>query len=276
MQMQPQEANTGMPLDNAPPRRTGALLAVKHISVAYGGLTVLNDLSFHVDRGEIFGLVGPNGAGKSTAINVVSGFVRSRGGGIEFDGRPIDRLSAARRARLGIARTFQNLELFSSMTVFQNVLCGVEAATRPSLRGIGRRRGADRDAVRETLAALNLESLADVNVGVLSYGTKKLVELARVFVRRPSFVLLDEPVAGLNRGEKAEFAELFVELIARYGISGVLVEHDMPTVQSLCSRILVLDAGNELAEGPVEATLRRPEVVTAYLGPLALGADTDG
>lgn len=250
------------------------LLSVEHVSVAYGGLTVLNDVSFHVQPGEIFGLVGPNGAGKSTAINVVSGFVRSSGG-IEFDGRPIARLSAARRARRGLARTFQNLELFSSMTVFQNVLCGVEAANAPSLRGIGRRRAEQRDAVRESLAALNLESLADVNVGVLSYGTKKLVELARVFVRRPSFVLLDEPVAGLNRSEKAEFVDLFGRLSTRYEISGVLVEHDMPTVQSVCGRILVLDAGNVLAEGPAEATLRRPEVVTAYLGPLALETDHD-
>jgi branched-chain amino acid transport system ATP-binding protein len=251
------------------------LLEVRNVSVAYGGLTVLKDLSFSVAPGEIFGLVGPNGAGKSTAINVVSGFVRSRGGSIEFDGRSIAGLSAARRARRGIARTFQNLELFSSMTVFQNVLCGVEAATAPSVVGLVRRRRVQRDAVRESLAALNLEGVADVNVGVLSYGTKKLVELARVFVRRPSFVLLDEPVAGLNRGEKAEFAELFGQLSTRYDISGVLVEHDMPTVQSICSRILVLDAGNVLAQGPVAATLQRPEVVTAYLGPLALGADHD-
>jgi branched-chain amino acid transport system ATP-binding protein len=245
------------------------VLSVDRVSVLYGGLAVLQDVSFHVGAGEILGLIGPNGAGKSTAINVASGFVRPKTGTVSFAGRSVNRLSPARRSRRGMARTFQNLELFGSLTVFENVLCGIEAADEQRSLRLSRRR-ANREAVREVLTLLNLEHASDTYVGQLSYGTKKLVELARVFVRHPSFVLLDEPVAGLNRSEKAEFAELFLQLHDRYKIAGVLVEHDMPTVTSLCSRLVVLDAGKWLAEGPVDATLGRPEVVAAYLGPIAL------
>ena len=159
------------------------------------------------------------------------------------------------------------------MTVYQNVLCGAEAAAGGTPIATRRQRAARQDAVHDVLGTLGLEHVAATAVGTLSYGTKKLVELARVFVRRPAFVLLDEPVAGLNRNEKAEFAELFSRLRTTYSLSGVLVEHDMPTVQSVCSRVMVLDAGNQIAQGPVAETLMRPEVVAAYLGPLALSGD---
>jgi branched-chain amino acid transport system ATP-binding protein len=250
------------------------VLSVEGVEVAFGGLTVLRDLAFTVAPGEILGLVGPNGAGKSTAINVISGLIRARHGTVAFQSRRIDRLSPARRSRLGLARTFQNLELFGSMSVFDNVLCGAEAgATGRRLSG-GRAAAAQRRAaVGEVLELLDLEPLGSAPVGSLSYGTKKLVELARVFVRRPPFVLLDEPVAGLNRNEKAEFAALFARLRSTYRLAGLLVEHDMPTVQSTCERVIVLDAGNRLAEGPVRETLRRPEVIEAYVGPSAIGGD---
>ena len=200
--------------------------------------------------------------------------IRPRSGSVLFQGQPIGRLSPARRSRLGLARTFQNLELFGSMSVFDNVLCGAEAgATGRRLQG-GRQAATERRAaVEEVLELLDLASIATAPVGDLSYGTKKLVELARVFVRRPPFVLLDEPVAGLNRNEKAEFAELFARLRSTYRLAGLLVEHDMATVQSTCERVVVLDAGNRLAEGPVRETLRRPEVIEAYLGPSAIGGD---
>lgn len=246
------------------------MLSVDRVRVRFGGLTVLNDVSFHINEGEILGLIGPNGAGKSTAINVISGFIPASAGAVTFRGRPLGRTSPARRSRRGIARTFQNLELFGSMSVFENVLCGTERMHGTGAALVPAQRRALRDDVREMLATLGLEALAEQQVGTLSYGTKKLVELARVFVRRPPFVLLDEPVAGLNRNEKAEFVELFARLTKRYALSGILVEHDMPTVRSVCSRLVVLDAGNQLAEGPVETTLRQREVVTAYLGPLAL------
>jgi ABC-type branched-subunit amino acid transport system ATPase component len=248
-----------------------AVLSVDAVRVAYGGLTVLDDLSFAVVPGEMLGLVGPNGAGKSTAINVVAGVVKHRSGAVRFDGHLIDGLSPARRSRRGIARTFQNLELFPTMTVYQNVLCAAEGSAERSGPMLKRSvRAQLRLDVAEALSLLRLDNVAATTVHTLPYGTKKLVELARVFVRRPRFVLLDEPVAGLNRDEKAEFAVLFSRLHKRFGLSGVLVEHDMPTVQSICSRVAVLDAGHLLAEGPVTETLRRPEVVTAYLGPLTL------
>jgi branched-chain amino acid transport system ATP-binding protein len=250
------------------------VMSVDDIRVAYGGLTVLNDISFSVAPGEILGLVGPNGAGKSTAINVIAGHVRSRSGTVRFQGDVIDRLSPSRRSRLGLARTFQNLELFSSMTVFENVLCGAEAGANSrrifaGRKTIARRRG----AVEEMLKLLDIERHASTPVGNLSYGTKKLVELARVFVRQPPFVLLDEPVAGLNRNEKAEFVELFARLRSTYPLAGILVEHDMATVESTCERVVVLDAGNCLADGPVRETLRLPAVVDAYLGPIATGGE---
>lgn len=245
------------------------ILSVDRLRVRFGGLTVLNDVSFHVADGEMLGLIGPNGAGKSTAINVISGFTPSSGT-VTFRGQPLHRLSPAQRSRRGIARTFQNLELFGSMSVFDNVLCGTEGTQGPAAALVPSRRRGRTDAVREVLATLGLEALAAQPVATLSYGTKKLVELARVFVRRPTFVLLDEPVAGLNVNEKAEFVELFAGLTARYSLSGILVEHDIPTVRSVCSRLVVLDAGNQLAEGPVAETLRQREVITAYLGPLAL------
>ena len=245
------------------------LLSVDSVRVRFGGLTALNGISFDVTEGEILGLIGPNGAGKSVAINIISGFARASSGSVTFRGRSLQGLTPAQRSRLGLARTFQNLELFGSMTVWENVSCAIEAVQSHGLIPSGNRRERN-DAVREILATLGLEKVTDRTVETLSYGTKKLVELARVFVRRPSFVLLDEPVAGLNRNEKAEFVELFSEMIEHYSLSGILVEHDMPTVRSLCSRLVVLDAGNQLAEGPVQETLRRPEVISAYLGPLAI------
>ena len=262
-------------LDDAQPAVSDTVLAIDDIRVAYGGLTVLDDVSFAVAPGEMLGLVGPNGAGKSTAINVVAGVVPSQSGSVRFEGRLLGGLSPATRARRGIARTFQNLELFPTMTVQQNVLCGAEGSAERS--GPFSRRSARsrlRQDVAEALSLLHLEDAAQIPVHTLPYGTKKLVELARVFVRRPRFVLLDEPVAGLNREEKADFAVLFRRLHQEYGLSGVLVEHDMPTVQSICSRVAVLDAGSLLAEGAVTETLRRPEVVTAYLGPLTIGGQT--
>ena len=252
------------------------ILSVEHVRVQFGGLVVLNDLSFHVSEGEILGLIGPNGAGKSTVVNAISGFTPVSSGTLEFSGNSLRRLSPAQRSRRGIARTFQNLELFDSMSVFNNVLCGAEVVPSPLSLFSPARRRARIDSVREVLTTLGLESIAGSTVATLPYGMKKLVELARVFVRQPRFVLLDEPVAGLTGSEKEEFVDLFTELIDRYSLSGILIEHDMPTVRSVCSRLVVLDAGRLLAEGAVEQTLRQREVVEAYLGPLALsGSDLD-
>jgi branched-chain amino acid transport system ATP-binding protein len=244
------------------------VLRVEGIGVSFGGLSVLQDLSFVVSKGEVIGLIGPNGAGKSTAINVISGFTKARSGRVLFHGDELRNASPARRARMGIARTFQNLELFGSMTVYENVLCACGTSF-----GLASRRSA-RDRTMDVLHTLGLKDHAHRSVAQLPYGTKKLVELARVFVSQPKLVLLDEPVAGLNREEKAEFAGLFVDLIRQHELTGILVEHDMPTVRSTCSRIVVLDAGRQIAEGDVSTVLADRAVVDAYLGPLALTSTT--
>lgn len=249
-----------------------ALLSVDNLSVAYGGLKVLKEVSFEVGTDEIVGLVGPNGAGKSTAINAISGLIPSVSGQVAYNGRSLHGTPSSGRARMGIARTFQNLELFHTMTVRENVQAAMEASDSRQLRRMlspSMRRTRD-ERVQEAIAALHLESVSDVPVMQLPYGTKKLVELARVFVRRPKLVLLDEPVAGLNRDEKDEFVALFASLHRDLGLSGLLVEHDMPTVQGLCSRIVVLDAGAKLAEGSFAEIIRMPAVIEAYLGPVAL------
>lgn len=248
--------------ENPPP-----VLVADSLSVSFGGMSALRDLSFEVQRGEIMGLVGPNGAGKSTALNVITGHVSPRSGRLTVRGVIVRNMNAPRRARLGMARTFQNLELFSTMTVYENVRC----AARREGSGADRRKWID-----EILGILGLADVAGVVAAELPYGTRKLVELARVFVSKPALVLLDEPVAGLNHDEKAEFVAVLRTLIARFDLSGVLVEHDMPTVRAICSRLVVLDAGAQIAHGPVESTLRDPAVIAAYLGPLALSADTPG
>ncbi|MHB8190590.1 MAG: ABC transporter ATP-binding protein [Ferrimicrobium sp.] len=248
---------------------SGEALVLDHVSVVIGGgQRILDDISFSVDQGELLGLIGPNGAGKSTAVNVISGFLGVASGSVTLNGQILGRMPPYDRSRLGLARTFQNLELFSSMTVFENVLCGLEGCDPHSVLSFvsSRRRRQMREKVRVTLASLNIDVHRNTEVEALPYGTKKLVELARVIVRQPRLVLLDEPVAGLNHGEKARFADLFAEISSRHGFSGVLIEHDMSIIETLCARVVVLDAGKKLAEGPVGETLRRSEVVTAYMG----------
>lgn len=249
-----------------------ALLSVDNLSVAFGGLKVLNEVSFEVGTGEIVGLVGPNGAGKSTVINTISGLTPSVGGQVTYNGRSLQGTPPSRRARMGIARTFQNLELFHTMTVRENVQAAMEASDSRQLRRMfspTTLRARD-EQVQAAIVALQLGNVCDVPVVQLPYGTKKLVELARVFVRRPKLVLLDEPVAGLNRDQKDEFVALFARLHRDLDLSGLLVEHDMPTVQGLCSRIVVLDAGAKLAQGSFDEVIRMPAVIEAYLGPVAL------
>jgi branched-chain amino acid transport system ATP-binding protein len=232
------------------------------------GQRILYDLSLVVAQGELLGLMGPNGAGKSTIVNVIAGTMPLSEGRVLLNGTSVAHLSPAGRAHRGLARTFQNLELFPSMTVFDNVLCGLEAATpfSWSMRRAANLRKNHRERVREVLRDLDIDFLRDEEVHTLPYGTRKLVELARVLVRDPEVLLLDEPVAGLNRDEKAHFVALFSELLTSNRFSGILIEHDVATMKSLCPRLVVMDAGVKLAEGPFEMTLQLEEVINAYMG----------
>jgi branched-chain amino acid transport system ATP-binding protein len=247
------------------------LLRVDHLAKHFQGLRAVDDVSFEVARGELVGLIGPNGAGKSTLFNCVAGAIRRTAGEVHFDGRPIAGLDPARIARLGIARTYQNLRIFPDITVFDNVSAGAIGRHGTSLLGalvppLGRRR--DAAIADETLAALERFDLlghADAPAGNLAYGQKKHLEIARALALRPTLLLLDEPAAGLNDTETGELAARLRKLRDE-GLTILLVEHDMPMVMRICDRIVVLESGRKIAEGAPAAIRADPAVRAAYLG----------
>ena len=247
------------------------LLRVEGLSKHFQGLRAVDDVSFDVAAGELVGLIGPNGAGKSTLFNCVAGAIPRTAGRVAFGGRPIEGLDPARIARLGIARTYQNLRVFADITVFDNVSAGAIGRHGTSLLGtlvpaLGRRR--DEAIARGTLAALErfgLAEHADAPAGNLAYGQKKLLEIARALALEPTLLLLDEPAAGLNDTETAELATR-LRALRDGGLTILLVEHDMPMVMRICDRIVVLDSGRKIAEGAPAAIRADAAVRAAYLG----------
>ena len=237
---------------DAPP-----LLSLVDISVRYGGVVALDDVSLSVSPGEIVGVIGPNGAGKTTLCNCISATAKPDSGSISFAGRDIAALGPDRRARLGIARTFQAVTLFDSLSVFDNILVGAEA---------GGGTGDARMAARETLGRLHLESLAGQSPRELSTGYRKRVEIARAFAARPKLLLLDEPMAGISDEEADRIATMIGELRNEVGLSVLLVEHNLRLVMSHADRVVVLDRGAVVAEGPPAAIRSDAAVRAAYLG----------
>lgn len=249
------------------------LLSVRNLTVRFGGLVAINALDLEVPQGQIFALVGPNGAGKTTLLNCISGFVTPTSGALEFGGVNLLRLGRHRRVGLGIARTFQNVQLFSSMTVLNNVVTAQHARLRAnfgaSLLPFGPAPREDRqarDAGRETLALLGIERYADMVAGTLPFGVQKLVGVARALVLRPRLVLLDEPAAGMPRAEVFQFAESLRRWRDDLGSTFVLIEHNMALVQNVAETVCVLDYGRKLAEGKPAEVLANPAVLEAYLG----------
>jgi ABC-type branched-subunit amino acid transport system ATPase component len=244
---------------------TNSGLEVRNVSVSFGGVHALRDVTLSARPGQRVGLIGPNGAGKTTLINVIAGGQTPTKGEVFFEGRSVGRLSAAKRARQGLSRTFQNLELFGSMSVYDNVLVGLDAEN-----GFGRvlrqlrTSKARKDRAREALARFGIEEYAAAPVESLPYGIRKLVELSRAFVREPRFLLLDEPVAGLS--DPASFLARLNEGIEGLGCGVLLIEHDMGTVQELCEHVYVLDSGAIIAEGEYAEVASDPRVIDAYLG----------
>ncbi len=232
----------------------------------HGGLTALDEVSLSIEAGTIVGLIGPNGAGKTTFIDTLTGFTTPRMGHIAFDGRSFERVAPHERARRGLVRTFQSLELFDDLTVRENLL--VAASTpdwRSTVTDLFWRKRHDGDAVDEVLATLELDGVGDAMPTELSNGQRHLVALGRALVARPRLVLLDEPAAGLDTAETAELAEL-LRRVPSLGSTVLLVDHDMGLVLGVCDTVHVLDFGRVIASGSPAAIRNDPEVIAAYLG----------
>jgi len=244
----------------------GPLLEVQDLTVRFGGVVALDGLDLTVPAGEVVGLIGPNGAGKTTCIDALTGFTRPTAGHVRFAGRSLDGMTPHDRARRGFARTFQSLELFDDLTVRQNLFVAASTPTwRSTLTDALWPKGSAAAAVDEVLARLDLEALGDEAPTRLSNGQRHRVALGRALVARPSLVLLDEPAAGLDSTETAALGALLRTLPA-WGVTVLLVDHDMALVFGVCDQVHVLDFGRLIASGPPGDVRADPRVRAAYLG----------
>lgn len=250
-----------------------AILACHGVAVRFGGVQALADIHFEAAQGEITAIIGPNGAGKTTLLNVVSGMVTPSHGTLTFEGRDITSLPAHKRAWGGMVRTFQNLEIFSNMTVLENVTMGchgrLSVPAWHSMLRTPRSRRLEDEVCREALTALEfvgMSDLAQATAKDLPFGKQRLLELARALAARPKLLLLDEPAAGLNIAETQLLADLILRIRETYDLSVILVEHDMDLVMNIADLVVVLDSGRCIATGTADEVRLNPLVLEAYLG----------
>ncbi len=249
------------------------LLQIDHVSRNFGGVQALTDVSFAIRQDEIFGLIGPNGAGKTTLFNVLTGVLPPSSGHIIFAGKPLDRQPPHRILQLGIARTFQNIRLFSGMTALENVLVGQHSCTRSGVIGAILRNAATRREeaqarrhAAELLDQVGISRHSNTLAANLSYGDQRRLEIARALASQPRLLALDEPAAGMNPAEREQLRELIQQLRAGFNLTVLVIEHDVKLMMQLCQRIAVLDFGELVTVDEPERIRQHPRVIQAWLG----------
>ena len=254
------------------------VLELSGVTMRFGGVTAIDDLSLSVPPKKVVGLIGPNGAGKTTVFNVVTGFYRPQAGRVEFDGRPLDGLPPQKICALGIARTFQNIRLFAGGTVLDNVMVGCHVRRKAQwwmaplcLPLFLREEKEIREKSYGLLERVGLAQVAREKANSLPYGAQRRLEIARALATEPSFLLLDEPAAGMNPQESEELMRFIAKIRQDFDLSILMIEHDMKVVMGVCSHIWVLEYGRLIAEGGPAEIRSNPKVITAYLGQQAEG-----